>query len=100
MKPSTLRNHIKDLKSHLACLEKYLETQTRRHQKLDCGNGTYDPVHYHVAQLFIHAGMLNADCDRRKSKDGADGKGKQFLKLLDGSMMKCYVADGEHDKEW
>lgn len=98
----SLRNAIREFKASVANLEKYEAETRRRHKGLNRGNGTYDPVEYWLTHIAIHSGLLRSKMDMTKYRGGADGKGKQFLTLHDGSMMKCY--DGEPvsyaDEQW
>lgn len=90
LKPKFLREQIKEIRTHLNNLDQYRDKQVRRHKKLDDGNGTYDPIAYSVFQIMLHCGIIRSQLDMSKTAEGADGKGKQFCELKDGSLMKCY----------
>lgn len=90
LKPKFLREQIKEIRNHLNNLEYYLDYQVARHRKLDDGNGTYDPVQYPMFQIMLHSGIIRSRLNMSKTAEGADGKGKQFCELQDGSLMKCY----------
>ena len=90
LKPKFLRQQIKEIRTHLNILEYYLDHQVSMHRKLDDGNGTYDPVQYSIFQVMLHSGIIRSRLNMSKTTEGADGKGKQFCELKDGSLMKCY----------
>lgn len=90
LKPKFLREQIKEIRAHLNNLERYLDRRVAAHRKLDDGNGTYDPVQYSMFQIMLHCGIIRSQLDMSKTAEGADGKGKQFCELKDGSIMKCY----------
>ena len=89
--PGDLGDQIKEIQAHLDSLKSYLAGQRRRHKKLDVGNDTYDPIEYQTFQIMLHAALIRGGMDLTKSFKGADGNGKQFCELDDGTLFRCYA---------